>query len=162
MYLSLLQSLFTSYLFILRCFVAVVEPLKIQVLVLLQEFLKFILLGKGVRKKVALRTWKVTMIRQEECTQTQRVVSNDPCIIHLRRLLQVLQFVEDRITKRNSCHLRHYSSKIILTFKWLLCEHFKRTALFARRNTYSLQSFCFFCSYTCVANFFNSCVPSAA
>lgn len=41
-----LQSLLTSYLFILRCFVAAVEPLKTQVLVLLKETLKLILLGE--------------------------------------------------------------------------------------------------------------------
>lgn len=74
------QSFFTSYLFILGCFVA--EPLEIQVLVLMKEILKFILLGRRDKTKAEFRTLKDSMKRQEQCTKTLRVVSTKTYIIH--------------------------------------------------------------------------------
>ena len=84
------HSLVVSYLLILRCLVAIAEQLEAQVLVLLEKILKLILLGKRGRKKTAFRAREVTMIRPEHSTQTQRVVSDSLCIIHLRRLFEVL------------------------------------------------------------------------
>lgn len=78
-----------SYLLILRCLVAIAEQLEVQVFVLLEEILKLILLGKKGGEKTVFRTQEVTMIRPEHSTPTQHVVSDSPCIIHLRRLLEV-------------------------------------------------------------------------
>ncbi len=56
---------FASYLLILRCLVAIVEQLEVQVLVLLEEILKLILLCRRGRQKTAFRTQELTMIRPE-------------------------------------------------------------------------------------------------
>lgn len=48
---NFLHVAFTSYLLIVRCLVAVAEQLWIQVLILVEEVLKLILLGKRGRKE---------------------------------------------------------------------------------------------------------------
>lgn len=91
------KRLFAPYLLILGCLVATVEKLEVQVFVLLEELLKLILLNKRSRKKTVSRSWKVTVIGPEHRTQTQHAVSDSECIIHLRRLIQVLYVPEAAI-----------------------------------------------------------------
>ena len=88
------QGLFAPYLLILRRLVAIVEQLQVQVFVLLEEILKLILLDKRGRKKTVFRSQEVPMIRPVRSTQTQHVVSDSLCIIHLRRLLEVAYALE--------------------------------------------------------------------
>lgn len=75
-----------SYLLIFRCLVAIVVQLEIKVLVLLEEILNLILLCKRGREKTTFRT----PTSHHDETRKQRVVRDSPCIIHLRRRLEVL------------------------------------------------------------------------